>query len=250
MKVNVLNEGELEVNGIVHLIELLEERQETISAQGYDDYISLITYTNINPLGVEIELSFSCSNCELQINMYELNIDVKIKETGEKICEIKFNITFSLFDYFYKNIYFDCDDISLNMKDCFENIFFCDDDDFKKDSKELINQKYDEYMDYNNCPAWIHLDNINVENDYRGMGYGQAILKYFIELFGINNDYEIYEFYSTKEIIFSVYPYPVESDKTPEINEAQFDSKLKKVQQFYKKIGFKNFQERGYFILN
>jgi GNAT superfamily N-acetyltransferase len=106
----------------------------------------------------------------------------------------------------------------------------------------------DDFLSHENCPIWINLNNIEITEKYRGKGYGQEILKHIINLLGLNSDYTVSNFYTTDDIVFSVFPYPISEEIDCPVED--FDLKLKMVQNFYKKIGFKDFKDRGAYIYN
>jgi GNAT superfamily N-acetyltransferase len=239
-----------EIKNIMNLFQELNKRNDIVYESDFDEP-HLVTSLTIN--GKEIELSFNyVSDYEVEyIDLRGLHNEAKLKETDEVLCDIHIYIALSLFDSFWSHISMNCDDMSASFKNTFESIFFCDDEEFEKNIP-YKNQNINEYIDYNNTPIWIHLEHLEVNEKYRGMGYGQAILKYLIDLFGVNNDDELYEFYSTKDVVFSVYPHPIgkddEYDRNNPKEKKQYNLKLKSIQNFYKKIGFSDFFNRGYFV--
>jgi GNAT superfamily N-acetyltransferase len=242
-----------QINDIIHLVQLLyESDNDNDNDDDNDDDFdepNLVTSAKIN--GEEVEFQFNYFFDFMPVDAINLSVNVLNKKTGKAICHITFHIFLELFVNDWESILFSSDTASHNMHHTFMNLFYCDDDDIKEDDISLSNQDESKYFDYSNTPIWIHLDDMEVYEEYRGKGYGQAILKYLIDLFGLNKNNELYDYFSTNEIVLSVYPYPIDMvmyDITKPNEKEIFDLKLKSIQNFYKQVGFYDFYDRGYFV--
>lgn len=175
----------------------------------------------------------------LNSNFNHLDIKVILTETNEILCAIQMIIIDEFNHNDWDSLFEDCDSDAVHLRDTFENIF-CD--------SILEDELYDDFLDYDNCPIWINLNHFDILEKYRGKGYGQEILKYIIHLLGLNSDYTVARCFTTEDIVFSVYPYPISAERDCPIED--FDLKLKMVQNFYKKVGFNDFKNKGYYVYN
>jgi len=232
-------------NTIYSFISLLEDGYQKVIDSDYKEP-SLIT--SLNLLGQDVEFNFNYwLDDGLNSNFNHLDITVKLKGTGELICNINIVIIDELFQNSWGDIYEDCYDDAVHLRDTFEKIFFCDDDDFI-DLSKYLEYNEDDFLSHENCPIWINLNHIEITEKHRGKGYGQEILKYIINLLGLNSEYTVSKFYTSDDIVLSVFPYPINLEIDCPIEN--FDLTLKMVQKFYKKIGFKEFNDRGVYTYN
>ena len=231
---------------IYDFINLLEEGYQQVIESDFEKP-NLTTLIELQ--GKELEFHFNFySEEDFNSHLYNLNIEVKFKDTGHLLCEMEIIIILSFCYNVWDDIQEDCIDYSRHLVDTFEKIFYRDDDEFEEDDNEPI-QNYDEYLDLNETPIWINLNHLLITEDYRGQGYGQEIIKYIINLLGLDTSNDIDDNYTSNDIVFSVYPYPIEDyPSKKELPIEDFELKQKMVQNFYKKIGFNDFYDRGIYI--
>ena len=237
-------------NTIYDFLDILNEGYEKVIDSDYKEP-NLITSSNI--LGNDVVMKFNYYRDEgLNSNFNDLYINVQLKETGEEICNISIMIIEDLFENSWFDIYEDCDNVEIHILNTFENIFFCYDDELYYDelfyAPKYLESNEDDFLNHQNCPIWINLNSIEITEKHRGKGYGQEILKHIINLLGLNSNYTVADVYTTEDIVFSVFPYPISAETDCPIED--FDLKLKMVQNFYKKNGFNDFKNKGYYVYN
>lgn len=222
-------------NTIYAFLNLLNEGYQNAVDSDYEEP-NLTTSSNI--LGKEVVMKFNYWLDEgLNSNFNHLDIKVILTETNEIICAIQM-IIIDEFNYnHWVSLCNDCADVVGHLTSTFENLF-CDDV-----WEEEVN---DDFIDYENCPIWINLNHFDILEKYRGKGYGQEILKHIIHLIGLTEEGHVAEFYTTQDIVFSVFPYPIGEEK--DCDSEVFDLALKRVQNFYKKVGFNDFKNKGYYV--
>lgn len=223
-------------NTIYEFLDILNEGYEKVIDSDYEKP-NLITSSNI--LGNDVVMKFNYwLDDGLNSNFNHLYIEVISKDKSEIIGVIQLVIIKDFNQHSWGAIYNDCDADSQHLVDTFENIFFDD----------MSDCDYDAFLDHDNHPIWINLCNFEIVESYQGKGYGQEILKHIINLLGLNSNYTVAGFYTTEDIVFSVFPYPISAETDCPIED--FDLKLKMVQNFYKKIGFNDFKNKGYYVYN
>lgn len=224
-------------NTIYDFLDILNEGCEKVIDSDYEKP-NLITSSNI--LGNDVVMKFNYwLDDGLNSNFNHLDIEVISKDKSEIIGVIQLVIINDFNHNTWDSIFEDCLEDAVHLRDTFENIF-CD--------GFLEDELYDDFIDYDNCPIWINLCNFEIVESYQGKGYGQEILKHIINLLGLNSNYTVAGFYTTEDIVFSVFPYPISAETDCPIED--FDLKLKMVQNFYKKIGFNDFKNKGYYVYN
>ena len=207
----------------------------------YDDGLGNIFVDTLLINQKKIELHLSCIYIPEMYNsqFYEVTISAKFKDTGDVLGCLEFVFIPEFLFNSYNDLICDTDNNRLHLKETFEKLFY-------NDSSLFDDDEYNKFMDINYTSTWINLNHLEIIEKYRGKGYGKELMKFLINFLGFKN-----HLLDMDDVVFSVYPYPIDVIKPfGEYYLGDFENELKRVQNFYKSVGFKALNEMDIYVYN
>lgn len=169
-----------------------------------------------------IEINYSTS-IDYECDGYVQHVDVSITEIDEndkmvEIGEVKINILRNLGLLSTWEAWEHCDCISQHFVDGFSNIFGVDDEMDMDNSKKLNIRSFNQY---------VYIKEFRINENHRSYGLGSAVIKEIIN-------------FIDKGDLFALIPFAIE--------DRDNEKSHKRIEKFWKRLGFKRFNKSGFFI--